>query len=267
MSSTQRPDFPILREMLLLEGFDDSGENVVAGMRQVLGDITTGWRSAYNDIEREHKRAYKKISPEQQRKISTAAGRVLDTLLNDVRVTPDVTTLMDTLRSKDEVKAAYTTFSILSAGAAEIHTQFMHDAVEAGIFDRAEGDKMIDDVKKGTFKNVGPNVVKFITDHKDFLKRVLVMDEASSAFRIDAGAQLLSSKLAATKTEEGQPGQKEAVLGVFYMLLMVRRQLATVAQNIKNEASRKKLPDATPAGPARPAAPSAKPAAPVTPAP
>jgi hypothetical protein len=265
MSFTQRPDFPILREMLLLEGFDDSGENVVAGMRQVLGDITTGWRSAYNDIEREHKRATKKLAPEQFRKISSAANRVIDTLLNDVRVTPDVSTLMDTLRSKDEVKAAYTTFSVLSAGAAEIHTQFMYDAVEADIFDRAEGDKMIDDVKKGTFKNVGPNVVKFVTDHKEFLKRVLVMDEASSAFRIDAGAQLLSSKLAATKTEQGQPGQKDAVLGVFYMLLMIRRQLATVAQNIKNEASRKKLPDVAPAGKTKPAAQPPKP--PVTPAP
>jgi hypothetical protein len=277
MNSTQLPNFPILKEMLLLEGFDDSGENVVAGMRQVLGDITTGWRSAYNDVEREHKRAVKKLAPEQLSKINNAANTALDKLLNDVKVEVDIAPMMDILRSKDEVKAAYTTFTILSAGAAEIHKQFMQHAIsekygENGevtrqpLFDKATGDKMIADVKNGSVKNIGPNTIKFIADHKTFFKQVLKINNQTITFNIDAGAQLLESKLGQTKDlGGGSPGQKEAVLGVFYMLLMLRKQLGDAATRINAAASSKKLPDETPAGKTKPAPQAPKP--PVTPKP
>jgi hypothetical protein len=245
-------NLPSFKEHMLLEYSAGGEDNITAGLRQVVSDIKTGWRSAYNDVEREHKKALKKLSPDQHRKILAAATQTLQAILRAPKTTPNMTTFVDLLRTKDEAAGAYTTFTAMSSACEEMHKQFQRAAQQQGIITAQEADRAIAAVKAGQFANVGPNNDKFITSHSKFITDVLTLDKTALTLNIDGGADLLERKLMATPADApaGQD-RKTAVSQVYYTLLTVRRQLAAAASQIHSLSKARKM-DTAPVVPGAP---------------
>lgn len=245
MNSTQPAKFPLLQEMLLLE--DSADHDIMGGVKQVLDRIRGGWRSNYDDVTTKLKSAMKKLTPTEQQKIINFSTRAVDKLIDDVAVPIPVTTLVDTLYTKQETAAAYLMFASLSAGAEEIHKQFMLAAVHDGYITNDEAQEKIANVKAGKFENIGKNVILKVQTEKDYLLKVLKTNPTTGLFDPNGGAQLLEKGVATAKRNGVKDDDvKASVRTAYYMLLMIRRQLGAASTTLEQEASKRKPPKPPP---------------------
>lgn len=243
MNSTQPANFPVLKEMILLE--DSADHDIMGGVKTVLQKIRGGWKSDYNDISTKHKSVLKKLTEPEQKKIISFGIRSVDKLIDDVTKPIDVEPLLAVLYSKKEIEAAYLMFSSLSAGASEINKQFLLDAVVEGLITNAEAQEKIQNVAAGKFENIGPNTVMKLKNERSYLTTVLKINPADGLFDPNKAAQVLDQGVVTAKKNKASPELiKQAISTTYYMLLMLRRQLADAAVKLEKGGSTRKPPKA-----------------------
>lgn len=251
-------NFPTLKQFLLEYGED----NISAGLQQMVGAIRDGWRSSYSEIEKVHKRALKGLSPDQHNKIVKQINIMFARLLANPRTPVDVTPLMNILYSKQEVTAAATSFTALSAGIFEMARQFLQHAGSKNIITEQEEAAWSKNVQDNTVREAGTATLKFAADHVSFLQRVLSVDAPTITFPINKGADFLEKKLELT-TDAAQ--KRDAVVKTYYLFGTLRAQLKLAADAVAAAAGKKNLPDETGGGrtpgPATVAAPERAPGA------
>lgn len=241
---SQRPEFPTLKQFLR-----EDDEDIVFGLRRLLSDIQSTWRSNRSATKAEQLKLWKKLSPDQQQDLNEQFHLVLLSAIGDAMRPLKISGFNPT--SKIEANFIVATFMALTKDVQHIGRSLL-GRVAAGpspIIDDAKEQQLLTDfaeTKMPVERPLGPVTLKFVTEHKDQLLRLLV-DEDAGAFGLNVNTIPRALDAALQKTPADK--REEALLGIHYLLTRMAFQFSQAATLLGNQFSRKSLPEEPPKKP------------------
>lgn len=243
MSSQVPAEFKHLRELLL--EYDDSGDEVVSGTKQLIGSLSNLnklWTSQYDEVYKKQKGFVKKLNPAAKSRILHAFRQLVGSAVSNFGRPVNYSVMIPQATSKAEAAAIASTFALLGESLEKINTLFLNAAETYNYIESEDRSRFQQQFRRNQAVPLGPKVQEFFKAHSDeFKTHVMVIDDD---IKIDAdkAAEFLRMKLSKT-TGDLAARRKEAIQGVHYVLLNLHNSFVDAGQNFLREVTSKSLPD------------------------
>jgi hypothetical protein len=236
------PNFPTLSSLLK----EDIEDDIVAGVRKVIGDLSTGWSSPYAKVEKLHKTKTKKLSPAQKTSVRSTLDGAIEKRIIAPKSLLNVQAITNQVNTKEEAAVVLSALMAVALGIKQIDKSFIRNCADILTpAEVAEFNAHADDMRF-TELPMGKPTLDFIADHK---QRFLTLLDLNDDLVVDVprASTALRSAIAQTPVD-GNPSRKETALSVHYLLHHIASSAHTLYISLAQAFKRKDLsPDAQPA--------------------
>lgn len=207
-----QPNFPVLRDLLR----EDVADDIVSGLRQVIGDIRTGWNSSFKSVERVHRTNLKKLAPEQKAALRTTVDKSIEAKIENPKALVNISNITSQINSADEAAVVLSALKAITVGIRDINRNFINNCRD--ILSPQEAADFIEHTDGFIELPMGPKTLQFIRDHRQKFEAMLDLND-DLVVDVQKASTLLRSAINQTPVD-GPPGKtrKDAALGVHFFL-------------------------------------------------